>query len=291
MLKQSWRSSLLIAALVVVPACKSQAKKTAVKPNLSAAAAAAAAAAPKKNKGTEITFPSGGLQLKGLITKPEGNGPFPAILYHHGSEQKVGTKKPVRDWFIAHNFVFFMPERPGQGHSPGEWSMDKIKKGKDRNEKDHIEVTVHEEGADVVQDALKYLKTVPYVDKNKIITGGCSFGGIQTLLAAERGNGVKLAIDWAGGAEDWRNKVLRKRLIKAVDNAKMPIFFLQAQNDYTTEPSETYSAEAKKAGKPYKEKIFPPHGTTHAEGHAGFCVFSPNEWSADVWAFIQQYLK
>jgi len=34
------------------------------------------------------TFTSGDLALKGFIWKPEGPGPFPAILWNHGSEKQ-----------------------------------------------------------------------------------------------------------------------------------------------------------------------------------------------------------
>ena len=32
-----------------------------------------------------VTFPSGSLTLHGELYKPEGKGPFPAIVYNHGS--------------------------------------------------------------------------------------------------------------------------------------------------------------------------------------------------------------
>lgn len=32
-----------------------------------------------------VTFPSGGLVLRGVLYTPSGNGPFPAALYNHGS--------------------------------------------------------------------------------------------------------------------------------------------------------------------------------------------------------------
>jgi|SRR5215510_10979511 len=39
---------------------------------------------------------------------------------------------------------------------------------------------------------ITYAKTLPFVDANRVVAAGCSFGGIQSLLAAERGgkNGI-----------------------------------------------------------------------------------------------------
>jgi hypothetical protein len=32
-----------------------------------------------------VTFPSGGLTLHGIVFRPQGKGPFPAVIYNHGS--------------------------------------------------------------------------------------------------------------------------------------------------------------------------------------------------------------
>ena len=32
-----------------------------------------------------VTFPSGEITLHGVLYKPEGTGPFPAVIYNHGS--------------------------------------------------------------------------------------------------------------------------------------------------------------------------------------------------------------
>src|ERR1700677_3548994 len=68
-----------------------------------------------------VSFPSGELTLQGILYKPEGTGPFPAILYNHGSaagmlsEQAFEALGPV---FASHGWVFFGPYRRGQGRSP-----------------------------------------------------------------------------------------------------------------------------------------------------------------------------
>jgi dipeptidyl aminopeptidase/acylaminoacyl peptidase len=40
----------------------------------------------------EVTFASNGFELHGFIYRPEGQGPFPAVLYNHGSERRPGSK-------------------------------------------------------------------------------------------------------------------------------------------------------------------------------------------------------
>jgi hypothetical protein len=52
-----------------------------------------------------VSFPSNGLTLHGWIYRPQGPGPFPAVLWNHGSERsshstgKAGRpKKRVPPW-------------------------------------------------------------------------------------------------------------------------------------------------------------------------------------------------
>src|SRR5438034_7179944 len=67
-----------------------------------------------------VTFPSGDLTLHGVVFKPEGTGPFPAILYNHGSAPGMMSKEAfdaLGPAFAAHGWVFFGPYRRGQGLS------------------------------------------------------------------------------------------------------------------------------------------------------------------------------
>ena len=67
-----------------------------------------------------VTFPSGEITLHGVLYKPEGTGPFPAVVYNHGSAAGMLSKQafdalgPV---FANHGWVFFGPYRRGQGLS------------------------------------------------------------------------------------------------------------------------------------------------------------------------------
>src|SRR5271165_6643740 len=62
-----------------------------------------------------ITFTSGDIALKGFIWKPEGLGPFPAIVWNHGSERLPGTVNSVAPYFVSRGYIFLVPHRRGQG--------------------------------------------------------------------------------------------------------------------------------------------------------------------------------
>ena len=58
--------------------------------------------------------------LHGILYRPRGSGPFPAILYNHGSEEKPGSKPALGEFFSSNGYVFFVPHRRGQGRSPND---------------------------------------------------------------------------------------------------------------------------------------------------------------------------
>jgi carboxymethylenebutenolidase len=67
-----------------------------------------------------VAFPSGDITLHGVLYKPEGPEPFPAVVYNHGSAAGMVSKSafdalgPV---FASHGWVFLGPYRRGQGLS------------------------------------------------------------------------------------------------------------------------------------------------------------------------------
>src|SRR6202167_4552721 len=82
-----------------------------------------------------VSFPSDGQILHGVIFMPPGPGPFPAILFNHGSAPGMLSKDafdalgPV---FAGRGWVFFGPYRRGQGlsASAGPYIGDQIDESK-----------------------------------------------------------------------------------------------------------------------------------------------------------------
>ena len=136
--------------------------------------------------------------------------------------------------------------------------------------------------------ALEWLRKQPFVDQRRIAVAGNSFGGIETILGAER-EGYCAAIDSAGGAESWAlAPALQDWMKRAVQNAKAPIFFFQAENDWNLSPSQVLSAVMKAAGKPFEVKIYPPFGRSRQEGHS-FGYFGSAVWEDDVFRFLNRH--
>jgi poly(3-hydroxybutyrate) depolymerase len=74
-----------------------------------------------------VQFPSGALHLKAYLWKPTGVGPFPAVLFNHGSGgntaditagmQITEAAEILAPFFVKHGYAFLYPFRRGQGLS------------------------------------------------------------------------------------------------------------------------------------------------------------------------------
>ena len=244
-----------------------------------------------ESKPEEVVFPSSGRDLHGFLWKPDGPGPFPAILWNHGSEKLPGSQPVLAKFYTEHAYVFFVPHRRGQGRSPGEYIQELVAQAPPSERARRMVELQQTEVEDVIA-ALNFLNSQPFVDSRRIAISGCSYGGIQTLLAGERDLSVKALIPFAPGAMSWdQNKPLQDRLERAVDLARAPVFLIQAENDYNLAPSNVLTREANKKNKVFQSKIYPPFGKSHQDGHWGFCSTATQVWGNDVLNFLDSQMK
>jgi dipeptidyl aminopeptidase/acylaminoacyl peptidase len=248
---------------------------------------------------TTVSFPNGRLTLYGEVYRPEGTGRFPAVLYNHGSAPGMYSKEAFDELgpvFVKRGWVFFGPYRRGQGRSvsAGPYIEDEIaaanKTGGISAAADTMVRLLETDHLNDQLAALKWVRGQKFVDSRRIAVMGTSFGGIETVLGAERGQ-YCAAIDVAGGAESWElAPVLQTSMINAVRKARVPIFFLQAENDYNLSPSLTLSQAMKDARKPFELKIYPPFGNSVEDGHT-FGYFGSSVWADDVFRFLDEHCR
>jgi carboxymethylenebutenolidase len=243
-----------------------------------------------------VSFKSGDRLLQGLLYKPSGPGPFPAVLYNHGSAPGMlskGAFEALGPVFVGRGWVFFGPFRRGQGlsASAGPYIGDQIAAARKRGMSAAAAKMVRLLETDHLNDqlaALAWLRQQGFVRSDRIAVAGNSFGGVEAVLGAERGD-YCAAIDSAGGAQSWAQAPqLQSAMTRAVRNSTVAIFFFQAANDYDLSPSKALSEAMKDAGKPYELKIYPAYGNSSEDGHS-FGYFGSSVWADDVFGFLDRY--
>jgi dienelactone hydrolase len=254
--------------------------------------------APVAVSGEVVSFPSGALTLRGVLHKPAGGGgPFPAVLYNHGSApgmDAITAANALGPAFAAHGYLFFMPCRRGQclSAAAGPYIMDQIGAARREGGLPAAAATMvrllETDHLDDQMAALAWLRGSGLADPARIALAGNSFGGVETVLGAERG-GACAAVDSAGGAQSWaKTPALQERMLRAVRNARVPIFFFQAENDYDLAPSRVLPAAMREAGKPFEVEIFPPYGSSAAAGHT-LGYFGADVWGPHVFRFLDAH--
>jgi len=85
------------------------------------AAAAAQGQSETQSTYSEIHYPSGNLRIQAYLYKPDGDGPFPVVIYNHGSRDgRERTSVPfqyVGKMLTRAGYVVLVPERRGYGKS------------------------------------------------------------------------------------------------------------------------------------------------------------------------------
>ena len=236
----------------------------------------------------EVTIPAGPYQLHGCFWTPtSGSGPYAVMIFNHGSEKNPAPCGPpdLGYFYQKQGFAFFTFQRHGHGASSGDYIVDLQRRANfahpfNRSEAQGEVVALQELYNKDVEAAVAWLKQQNWADAQHLAMTGISFGGIQTLLTAEKGLGIRAFLAFAPAAQSW-NPVLAQRLKQAVRQARAPIFIIQAQNDYSVEPSEVLGVELEKKGSPNLAKIYPSFGTSAQDGH---WVFGSRRDGIAVWA-------
>jgi len=254
-----------------------------------------------------VVVPNGKLQLKGFLWKPNGPGPFPTVLFNHGSggadaDHTAGFRiteaaEKLAPLFLKHGYAFLYLFRRGQGLSAdqGPFMQDILQQeeaARGKEARQHLQfMLATTDHLDDVMAALAFLKATPAFDAKRIAVVGHSFGGQLTLLAAERDNSVRAAVTFAAAAGSWeRSPELRERLRAAVEKTTAPIMLIQAANDYSTAPSQELADELRRMRKSYVLKIYPSVGQTSDDGH-NFLYLGIPQWEHDVFGFLDKYVK
>ena len=254
-----------------------------------------------------VLIHSGSATLHAKLYRPQGHGPFPAILLNHGSgrtpedlkrlgpyEQNAEILGPV---FARHGYVFLYLFRRGAGPSTdqGANAVDLMNResaahGQEARNALQLQVLENREMDDALS-ALKFLRALPYVDSKDVAVIGHSFGGSLTVLLAEREPNLRAVVVFSGAGYSFdRSPELRARLLAAIDHVAAPVFFIHAENDYSLSSGKVLDARREQIGKPHRLKIYPPIGHTVDDGH-DFLHLGVDIWEPEVFAFLDENMR
>ena len=246
-----------------------------------------------------VSFPSGNLTLRGVLWKPTGRGPFPAIMYSHGSGNDytaasrgawgVLSSAGLRVLHAVSSGLGTVVER-GAVHPrcAGQRGARVGAAGPQREDgrvPDRCSPRRRDGGGSVV--------THPAVCRRASRGGIGEFLWWESVsqLLASRDIGLRAAINSAGAAQTWsQSSHLRAALLDAAAKARVPVLLMQAENDYDLTPSRQIAEAMTRAGHAHEVQFFPPFGSNTAEGHS-FGYFGSLVWGERVSGFLKGSMK
>jgi len=252
-----------------------------------------ASSARSQSEYQDILYSSGTLRIQAYLYRPSGDGPFPAVIYNHGTrdgrERASVPFEHIGRMLTRAGYAVMVPERRGYGKSDGEiWWREA------GNDQASVIRRLQAETDDVLASA-DYLRGLPYVDPKRLALMGWSFGGVVTMLATARSSAFLAAVNQAGGALTGdANPNMRSALIEAAGKSKTPTLFMVAKNDRTTSSATTLAGIFQKRNAPHSLVIYepfsPPQPTKAAPGHALFSAQGTDLWEKDVIEFLGRHL-
>jgi len=272
-----------------------------------AAALATTARGQSTGRPETVVVHNGPITLHALLWRPQGRGPFPAILLNHGSGRTreelerlgpyEGQAEILGPVFARHGYVFLFPFRQGVGLSAdqGTSAIDLMNSelaahGQDARNALQLRLLENRELSDAAA-GLAFLRGLPEVDARKVAIVAHSFGGSLTILQAEREPDLRAVIIFSCAGYSWdRSPELRARLLTAMAHIRAPVFFIHAANDYSVNPGKALDGRLEQLGKPHCLKIYPPIGRTPDDGHA-FPLLGVSIWEPDVLAFLDEHMR
>lgn len=182
-----------------------------------------------------IMIPAGAGQtalLQTTVFRPNGPGPFPLLVINHGKEagdpryQSRDRFIHMATAFVRRGYAVLVPMRQGFASSTGIYA-------------DHgCNMTANgvAHAADVL-DTIAYARKQAWVDAERIVIAGQSYGGMATIaLGTQAVPGVRGLINFAGGLRDdgagcdWRAELVRAFAVYGEGN-KIPSLWMYGIND------------------------------------------------------------
>ncbi len=244
-----------------------------------------------------IMFRSGHWTFNGYIYKPEGKGPFPAVIWNHGHHEHLTKKQPVEydelaKLFTREGFVLFIPDRHVHDLSRTDYSVGLQKLLESELKGEAIKVKQAEEELDVnandVIAAFEWLKEQPYIKPDKVALSGWSLGAVTSLAATEKSSSFKAVALFSPRLIDWKkNPTIQDNILRATRNCRVPIMIVLASDESASDSTTAIVAEVEKNQELNRVERY-NHTGYKAHQKTALALNAPDTWGYDVLRFIQK---
>jgi len=231
---------------------------------------------------------AGGDVINAYFARPLGPGPFPGVvLIHHLPGWDEWYREATRR-FAHHGYSALSPNLYFRdGHGTPEDVAAKVR------------AAGGEPDDQVVGDvggAMRYLRSLPYINGKVGVFGTCS-GGRHAYLTACRAKGFDAAVDcWGGRVVMSREELTPKQPVAPIDYTKdlsCPLLGLFGEEDKGPTPEQVtrHEEELKKCGKTYEFHMYPNagHGFFYYDRPAYRQQQAVDGWQK-VFVFFQKHL-
>ena len=226
-----------------------------------------------------------GETINGYFARPLGVGPFPGmVLIHHAPGWDEWYRETTRK-FAHHGYVTISPNLyHREGHGTPEDVAAKVRAAGGIPD---------EQALGDVEGAMRYLRSLPYLNGKVGVFGTCS-GGRLTFLTACRVKGFDAAVEcWGGRVVMARQDLTPKMPVAPIDYTKdlsCPLLGLFGEEDQSPTPAQVaqHEQELKKYGKTYEFHTYPK------AGHGFFYYDRPayrQEQAVDAWKKLFPFLE
>lgn len=210
-------------------------------------------------EGERWTYREGDREMTGILVKPEGTGPFPAVLISHGRGGSAGSfgMQKARE-MVSWGFICIAPDYTHAGPAMGGKGKGPAVKGA----APAGDLGASAENLRRAKTCLDLLEKMPEVDPKRLAAYGHSMGGFVTIgLAATEPERLKAAAITGSGVSP--REGFPAPAVSAVATIRTPFLILHGDADPVVRPDQSAAfAEALKAAGVEHERILYP-----GEGH------------------------
>jgi len=234
-------------------------------------------------------YRSGGLTLPAFFVAPRGEGPFPAVVFHHGSAGLMGAARTGAEALVDMGYAVMLAVRRGHNGSPGVLWETRVTAPWGSHEMGRQLVEALEADCDDALAALAWTKEQPAVDAERVAMVGSSYGGVMVMLAARRRAAFRAGVSLAGPSITWPDApALQEVLLEAMRRTEVPLFLLQAADDVHLAPTYALGAELARSGKVHEVRIYGAIGEHPGDGHGVFNK-AVDLWRPDIERFLARW--